>query len=428
MNNQQRYGVKHIPSAIADKIPKKYPWMSEDQHCDVCVIGGGVTGALCALKIAEKGHGVTLITSGAIGFGQTSTLPEAIEADCGCTITELTRTVSIDAALKLYSMGQAALDELENLCHSLDAAEGKSGFTCHFQRRDTLLYTDDQSELELLDREYLARKHNGLDCTYITREQARDSFSFDLYGGILGKEFGATLNPYHLTHLCLMRAEQLGVNIFEHTEAIDIQTPKNSDGSVIITTSTHRTVYADRLILATGSEGMESLLSHPRRRTALSVTTNAIADDALNGWSGECLIRTFGTPKRSYCVTPERRISACGMGNRGPFRMERLKELLQNTDFTNHSLYQMEDAIAYLFPAVPDMKTEFEYACHYFTAPDELPLIGSHSDYHNCIFALCSGPSTLIYAQLAAQTAADMVEALYNDDMSMFQPERFSKK
>ena len=108
--------------------------------------------------------------------------------------------------------------------------------------------------------------------------------------------------------------------------------------------------------------------------------------------------------------------------------MERLKELLQNTDFTNHSLYQMEDAIAYLFPAVPDMKTEFEYACHYFTAPDELPLIGSHSDYHNCIFALCSGPSTLIYAQLAAQTAADMVEALYNDDMSMFQPERFSKK
>lgn len=416
--------VKNTPYLTANAIPKQYPWLSENQYCDVCIVGGGLTAALCALKIAEKGRGVVLITDGAIGFGENACTPTAVEADCGFTLTELSKHFDTDTSIRLYSLGCAALDELENLCHSLDAAEGKDGFPCQFQRRDSLIYTDDNSELEMLNHEYLARKHNNFDCTYITREMARDSFSFDIGGGILSKAFGATFNPYHLTHLCLMRAEAMGAKIFEHTETTDIETPKIDDASVIVTTAAHRTIYADKLVLATGSRGLETILPSFRRRTRYDTVSNPIPPEDESGWPGKCIIRTFGTPKIHYSFTPDGRIAASGLESRTFGIGGRVKELLQMPASSEKKFAHLEDSVAYLFPAIPNSKPAFAYEQSYAAAPDGLPVIGTHPDYLNCIFALCTGNGTTLYSLLAAQFAADITEGLHNADMDFFRPQR----
>ncbi len=419
-SNSVQFGVKNTPYLISNDIPKEYPWLNDNQYCDVCVAGGGLTAAMCALKIAEKGRGVVLITDREIGFGEDAYLPAAAEADCGFTMTELSRNLDTDTSIRLYSLGCEALDELENLCNSLDAAEGKCGFKCEFQRHDALIYTDDDSELELLNHEYLARKHNGFECTYITREMARNSFSFDISGGILSKEFGAILDPYHLTHLCLMRAEQMGVKIFEHTEAIDIETPKDDDGSVIITTSAHRRIYADKLVLATGSRGIETISPTFRRRTRYYTISKPIPPEDENGWPGKCIIRTFGAPKIHYSFTPDGRISTSGLESRAFGLGGKLKELLQMSSGSEKRFDHLEESVEYLFPAIPNIKTEFEYELQYASAPDGLPVIGTHPEYKNCIFALCTGQGAAIYSQLAAQFAADITEGLHSADMDLF--------
>ena len=434
MNNQPSNSAKSVPYLTAGSVPKQYPWLSEDQSCDVCVIGGGVTGALCALTLAETGRSVTLITSHEIGFGDTSALSTAVEADRGATLTELTRLISIDEAVKLYGMGLAALDELENLCHSLDNTT-KEELSTGFARRDCLLFTDDPTELELLNREFLARKHNRFDCSFISREQARDSFSFDLCGGILGKAWGATLHPYYLAHLCLMRAAELGVNIFEHTAATDIQPPPHSEGSVIVTTSTRRTIYAGKLILATGSEGLRGILSRKHRRSAALAISHPITDETPGGWPGQCVIRTFGAPKQIYSFTPDGRISA-ECADRRSFADgvgTALRRLTRRFDqgtgqFAGPSavLTRLEESVGFLFPAIASVKTDYAFEREYVTAPDGLPLIGTHRDYNNCIFALTGGRGALIEAQWAAQTAADICEELFNEDMAVFSPMRES--
>lgn len=415
-----KFSIKNTPYLTSNGIPKQYPWLNDNQYCDICVVGGGLTAALCALKIAEKGRGVVLITDREIGFGEDACAPTAVEADCGFTLTELSKHLGTDTSIRLYSLGCEALDELENLCNSLDASEGKCGFKCEFQRRDSLIYTDDDSELEMLNHEYLARKHNNFECTYITREMARDSFSFDISGGILSKSFGATFNPYHLTHLCLMKAEQMGVKIFEHTEAIDIETPRTDDGSVVITTSTHRKLYADKLVLATGSRGLETISPSFRRRTRYYAISKPIPSEDESGWPGKCIIRTFGAPKIHYAFTPDGRISASGLESRAFGIGSRVRELLQMQDNSGKKFDHLEESVEYLFPAIPNIKTEFEYELQYCTAPDGLPLIGTHTEYKNCIFALCTGQGMPIYSRLAAQFAADIMEGLYNADMDLF--------
>ena len=41
-------------------------------RADVCVVGGGLTGALCALAAAQSGLETVLITAGCAGFGGTA--------------------------------------------------------------------------------------------------------------------------------------------------------------------------------------------------------------------------------------------------------------------------------------------------------------------------------------------------------------------
>lgn len=423
--NSHKSEIKHTPCSILGDVPRQYPWLSQDNFCEVCVIGGGITGALCALKIAEKRRNVTLITSGEIGFGATAFASSAVEADGGRTLTDMAQSTDIDTAVKLYALGYESLDELENLCNSLDASEGKSGFKCEFKRRDSLIYTDDESDLELLNHEYLARKHNGFESTYITREMARDSFSFDMCGGVLSKEFGGNFNPYNFTHLCLMRAEKLGVKIYEHTSASEIETPQNGGNGVKITTSAHRTIYADKLVLATGSEGIESLISSYRRRTIYSAVSRPIDTEQENGWPGKCIIRTFSAPYITYSFTPGGRISAIGMESRILGSNGLISGFLSIPSASKRHFIYLEDSVRYLFPAISSIRTESLYEHQYCTTADELPLIGEHPNYPDCIFALCTGNGSAIYSQLAAQFTADIIENLQSDDMKFFSPSRY---
>ena len=136
---KNEYGIKHEPPVIIGKVPKLYTWLSEDKHCDVCVIGGGLTGAMCALTAAEMGLGVVLITSGAVGFGSTAHMLGCARFDCGHTLSELDKVVSIDDALKLTN--KAVMEALDGLppvkvhCSVLAEQAIKAAVSDYYQKK-----------------------------------------------------------------------------------------------------------------------------------------------------------------------------------------------------------------------------------------------------------------------------------------------------
>ena len=420
------YGIKRKPPAFIGKIPKLYPWLSEDRHCDICVIGGGLTGAMCAMAAAEMGLSVTLITSGGVGFGSTGHSTGCAQFDCGSTLTEADRVMSTDEALRLYALGFEALDDLGNLCNALDGEYKKSGLSADFIRRDSLLFTSDPTELELMEREYIARNKKFSGCTFITRKTAENSFEFPICGGILTKEGGAALNPYALAHLCLMKAEELGAGIFEQTEALDIQTPKKNEGCVIIKTSTYRTIYADRLIFATGSKGIRAMTE--RSRKYISFTEIAPLPEGTAGWSGKCILRTFGGRERngiSSVIRPDGKIAVSTVCKSG------IIEKFSRRDETNFAKYdKLRETIQKLLPDVSETKIQYEYSYEFSAIYDELPIIGRHEEYKNCLFALCglSGIFTEaalpVFSQIARNCAVKMLESNSTENDPLFDPMR----
>lgn len=397
--------VRHTPYLTDGRVPTQYPWLDQHQSCDVCVIGDGLTAALCTLRLAERGRSVVMLADRSIGFGEDACLPVQVDADFGMTLVGMSRHFPMETSLRLLTLGSETLDELEHLCRSLDGQEGNDGFLSGFERRDSLLYTDDDRESALLEHEYRARRRHRFDCVRLSRETARDTFGFDIRDGLLSKGFGASLQPYYLLHLCLKLAVKHGAAVFEHCGPLAIDPPPDDNAGVRILAASHRTVYADRLIMATGSRGLRTVLPDICRFTHDCLITRPLSAENLACWPGRCHIRRFGNPHTSFAFTPDGRIAADRWTSR---RLTRSLPFL--IDSENRAAAQIEAELTALFSAVPTTESAYVLSQAYCIAYDGLPVIGIHPDYPCCVWALCSGPGTVLFALPVADAAADLAE------------------
>ena len=400
-------------------VPRQYPWLSEDKHVDVCIVGGGMTGAMCAMFAAEMGLGVVLITSGAVGYGDTGHITGCAGFDGGRTLNELDRLMTVDDALGLYQMGLEALDGLQNLCGRLDGEYRKTGISSGFTRRDLLLFTSDPTDIALMEREYIAVRNKFSQCSFVTRKTAESSFEFPVCGGILTAEGSAVFSPYALAHLCLMKAGELGAEIFEQTEAVDIQIPRTEDGSVFIRTSTRRNIYADRLIFAAGSEGTRILGGKVKKRSLFAVVAKLPETGAA--WSGRCTLGTFGKRLENYSVSPGGLQQACRVCERGiPGRLFRSssEDLIFNG---------LKAQLQKMIPEPDGMKIKYEYRYDFSSAPDGLPIIGKHDGFKNCVFALpglWADAGAPVFSYIASKAATDLIQNSKHEIFSHFDPLR----
>lgn len=402
--------------AALNEVPAQYPWLAEDAKCDVCVVGGGITGVLCALRLAEQGASVALITAGRIGCGGTAASMPCAEYDSGQLLSRLSRRAGRSAALRLFGIGREALDELEELCETLDG-------DCGFARRDALLFTDDSSGLEALRHEYAERRGAGFDCEFVTRSSAREVFSFGAAGGILSKGLAAEFDPYILTHLCAARAVRLGARIFENTRAVRVDRPPDSRRS-IVSASTFRSVTAERVIIAAGSASADLLDGLTPPRCFFTVVSRPV--HRFSGWPGRCVIRSFSSPQVTFSATPDGRICAAGLETGAVDEQARLGGVLRLPHLHERRFSELEAGARYLFPAIDTPPFEFAQAHGCCASADGLPLVGASQDSPGCLFAVCGGAGGVLMAETASRILADLCAGRPNPDAELLSPDRRS--
>ncbi|MCX6046391.1 MAG: FAD-dependent oxidoreductase, partial [Chloroflexi bacterium] len=97
-----------------------YPALENDLSCDVAVIGGGITGALVALHLAEAGIDTVVLDKRDIGWGSTSASTALLQYEIDTPLYELMERVGIDHAVRSYKVCLAAIQKLADLAHTLD--------------------------------------------------------------------------------------------------------------------------------------------------------------------------------------------------------------------------------------------------------------------------------------------------------------------
>ncbi len=397
-------------------VPRQYKWLSSDTDCAVCVIGGGLTGAMCALRLAQAGEDVVLLTETPVGFSSTADSAPSVCFDFGHRIIELKRKIGTDNALTLFEMGAQAIDMLEELCDELDGDFG-------FRRCDSLLYTNDERELELFNREYLMRKHNGFDCSFINRSAARDIYSFPVAGGIISKGLAAYFDPYRLTHLCIEKAQKLGARIFENTKVSQLD---SRGRCVIIETDTRHTVCADRCVIAVGNV-FDEILSVPAQKLTgfYSVSTPV---DSYPGWTGKCIVRTWAQPGITISPTPDGRVYCGGLETSAIDENGKLYGVINLPSLSSKKSEELEGSVRCHFPAMEISDFEINRAVRCTVTQDSLPIIGTDINHDKCFFACCSGHDSALYSVLASDILLMNLSSGFTEESYLFSPMRFSRK
>lgn len=177
------------------KLPA-FGQLQENIRTDVLVVGGGITGILCAYMLQQIGADYVLAEGNEICSGITKNTTAKITSQHGLIYDKLIRQFGIEKARMYLHANEAALQEFRTLCQSID---------CGFETRDSYVYSTDS--VSKLRQELTALNKIGFHAEYADNLP----LPFPAAGAVKFKN-QAQFNP-----LQFIAGIVNGLRIYEHT-------------------------------------------------------------------------------------------------------------------------------------------------------------------------------------------------------------------
>ena len=117
-----------------------FPTLQQDIKTDVLIIGGGITGILCAYRLQQAGVKYTLVEADTLCGGTTQNTTAKITSQHGLIYAKLLKKFGTEKAKLYLEANETAIAEYEKLCKMI---------SCDFIKQDNFVYaTDTSAELE----------------------------------------------------------------------------------------------------------------------------------------------------------------------------------------------------------------------------------------------------------------------------------------
>lgn len=191
----------------------KFNKLSRDIKTDVLIIGGGITGILCAYMLHRAGIDYVLAEAGTICSGATKNTTAKITVQHGLIFNKMLNRFGAEKTSQYLNANLLALSEYKTMCLNTE---------CDFENRDSCVYSrDDRS---IIDKELDALKKIGFTARYTSCNE----LPFQVAGGVKFSN-QAQFNP-----LKFIAAISPDLNIFEHTKVKELikQTAITDSGKI----------------------------------------------------------------------------------------------------------------------------------------------------------------------------------------------------
>jgi len=394
-----------------DRLPRALPPLESDADCEALVIGGGVTGALCAHMLVEVGFDCILIDkrdflapSTAGGSTPASTALLLYELDT--PLTELTERIGEEDAARCFLLGLEAINELERLAALIPGG-------CDFARRKSLYIASKEADAALLEREHRARTRLGFRVDHLSRRDMAGQTSIRAPAALLTHD-AAEVNPYRLAHGLLLGAQSRGLRIFEGTRAEQYE---RAAGETRIVTATGHTIRARHVVFATGYEAHEQLQKYVGRLiSTYACVTQPLRDTP--GWPEHWLVWETAHPYLYIRSTPDGRAMIGGED-------EPISDASQRDALIPRKSAALLARFADLFP---DIRAEpgMSWAGFFAQTEDSLPFIGPApaEQFPGALLALGYGANGITFSVIAARIIRDLITGSANNDARLFRLDR----
>ncbi len=377
--------------------------VEEDVVTDVAIVGGGITGALCAYYLSEAGVPCVVLDARSIGTGSTCASTALLQYEIDTPLHELVDLVGENHAVRAY---QASVGSV----HTLIDLGGKLGVV-DTRARTSVQYASKGSHVNGLKKEAALRNANGLPVDLFIAGETRSILPFEAPAA-LRCHIAAESDAWRLTHALHSRSRELGARVFERTAITDFR--DNGSGIRLLTAAGH-TVRAKHLIYATGYESRDLVPDNVISLNSTYALVSGAGTDA-DPWPGNALIWETAHPYLYMRTAPEGRIIIGGRDE--PFRSPLLRDALlpKKTEALVHDFHR-------LIPHIP-LRSEFAWCGTFGATKDGLHYIDRHPQDRNSWFALGMGGNGITFSVLAAEILRDRIIGRPNAHTDLF---RFSR-
>ena len=392
-----------LPAAAA-RGAARYPTLSSILRADVAIVGGGLTGAIAALRFAEAGVDTIVLEADRVGRGSTAASSALLLQEPDARLTALADRYGTATARRIWRVSRDAARELIALLERLSPRTAVS-------RRDTVYYTTDAGEVAGLHAEYVARQRAGLQAAWLTAGDLRTEAGIPARAGIRTAG-NAHCDPYQACVAVMRAAVQAGARVFERSAARRIDTHR--DG-VRIRAGTG-VAEARQVVIATGYATRQFTplagrfqMSHTyvvatpplraRERRELGLADILLWDTRRQyhyaRWTKDHRLLLGGADRPIHGGRPAAaRLSAAIEGIRTHFER--------------------------LLPALADLSIAHAWEGRFANTPDSLPYVGPHRRYPHHAFALGYGGNGLTFGSLAGRLLVERWQGVTSRDHALF--------
>lgn len=189
-----------------------YQTLEKDDKADVCVIGGGIVGAITAYLLTKKGLNVIVLEKDKLCMGVTANSTAKLTSQHGLFYKYLYDEYGADFA-KLY------LESNENGIKLAEEIIQNENIDCDFEKKDSYVFATTITELEKVKKELNTLNKLGFDAEYVEKIEIPAD---NVLGAIKFKN-QAQFNARKYTLQLFEKTSNLGAKIYENSKVEKIE-------------------------------------------------------------------------------------------------------------------------------------------------------------------------------------------------------------
>ncbi|MEO8018062.1 MAG: FAD-dependent oxidoreductase [Pseudomonadota bacterium] len=214
-------------------------------HCDIAIIGAGITGALVADSLVETGLRIVVLDQRDVAQGSTSASTALLQYEIDTPLMELTRLLGAPRAALAYTACARSFELLERrMPELLQLAD--------YERRESVFLAQNEAAVPTLEAELAARRAIGFNVSWLDEGELQRRFGCQRPGAILSA-LGAQVDPFRLARGLIQGCVRHGVKVYARTK---VETIEEDAAAFRLRTEAGHAVTAAHVVVCAGYESL----------------------------------------------------------------------------------------------------------------------------------------------------------------------------
>lgn len=221
---------------IFDSKKTNYQKLNTNEKSEVCIVGGGIVGAVTAYLLAKKGVSVIVMEKDKVGMGVTAKSTAKLTSQHGLFYKYLANEHGEDVAKKYLESNEDGIRLAERIIQ-------EEKLDCDFEKRDAYVFATCENELDKIKQEIDVLNQIGYNAEFVKNIK----IPVEKCLGAIKFSNQAQFNSRKYTVELYDRISKMGGKIFEDSKVVKIE---QYNSSYKISTEEHD-VICDKVVICT---------------------------------------------------------------------------------------------------------------------------------------------------------------------------------